>query len=75
MSGCTCACRHDGHDSNHSEEAGGCREGGERGGRGDKAGGLSPLAPSVPHVRPRGEITDTAGNRGKIKINTNTINI
>lgn len=43
MLGCTCACRHDGHGFNHSEEAGGCREGGEQGGREKKTGGFPPL--------------------------------
>lgn len=30
MFGRTCACRRNGHGFNHSEEAGGCREGGGR---------------------------------------------
>lgn len=34
MFGCTCACRHDGHGFNHSEEAEG--RGGEQGGRENK---------------------------------------
>lgn len=43
MFGCTCACRHDGHGFNHSEEAGGRREGGEQGGRENKADEFPPL--------------------------------
>lgn len=43
MFGCTCACRHDGHGFNHSEEAGGCGEGREQGGRENKAGEFPPL--------------------------------
>lgn len=47
MFGCTCACRHDGHGFNHSEDATGAqragREGGERGGRANRADLCRPL--------------------------------